>query len=136
MVTLKAAFVTCVGTTPNIVSAHHVLDEIPVASRPMKKSLSDDLLFVSNMGQPTVSIINTSLNAPIGKINTTGGVISVKAVPEIGKLYVAEFESGAIDVYNLTTKKLMKTIELPHSTIDITPSPTDIERVPVVLLTG
>lgn len=133
---LTAAFVTCVGTTPNIVSAHHVLDEIPVASRPMKMSLSDDLLFVSNMGQPVVSIINTSLNAPIGKINTTGGVIAVKALPEIGKLYVAEFESGAIGVYNLTTQKLIKTIELPHSTINLTPSPTDTVRAPVVLLTG
>jgi YVTN family beta-propeller protein len=102
----------------------------------MKMSLSDDLLFVSNMGQSTVSIINTTLNAPIGEVSTTGGVIAVKAVPEADKLYVAEFESGGINVYNLTTKEFIRTIELPHPTLDLTPSPTDTAKVPVVLLTG
>lgn len=124
------------GIIPNSAFSHHVLDEIQVASRPMKMSLSDDLLFVSNMGEPVISIINTTLNAPIGEINTTGGVIAVKAVPEADKIYVAEFESGGIHVYNLTTKKLIKMIQLPHSSIDLTPSPTDTAKVPVVLLTG
>lgn len=136
MITLTVALVAPVSIIQNMVSAHHIIGEIQVASRPMKMSQSDDLLFVSNMGQPVISIINTTVNAPLGEINTTGGVMAVKAVPEKDKLFVAEFERGGIDVYNLTTKKFIKTIELPHSKIDLTPSSTDTARVPVVLLTG
>lgn len=131
-----AAAVFALVVLPNTTFAHHVIGEIQVASRPMKMSQTGDLLFVSNMGEPVISIINTSTNSLAGEIKTKGGVMAVKAVPEKSKLYVAEFESGGIDVYDLKTDKFIKTITLPHSRIDLTPSSTDIARVPVVLLTG
>lgn len=51
--------------------AHHIIDQIPIPSRPMGLSLSSSssssannsqLLYVSNFGLPVVSIINTTSN--------------------------------------------------------------------------
>lgn len=133
---LTVMFISNLTMISNIVYAHHVIGEIQVAARPMKMSQTGDLLFVSNMGEPIISVINTSANTPLEEINTKSGVMAVKAVPEKNKLYVAEFESGGVDVYDLSTKKFLKTIVLPHSRIDLTPSSTDTAKVPVILLTG
>ena len=99
--------------------AHHVIDQVPVTSRPMGLSLADDtkLLYVSNMGKPIVSIINTTTDKVTGKINssTTGGVMAVDAIPQ--KVYVAPFEAGVLEVYDAHTRGLIKTIPLPGAEI-------------------
>ncbi|HXW02007.1 MAG TPA: hypothetical protein VD828_01370, partial [Candidatus Nitrosotenuis sp.] len=43
----------------NSAFAHHVSKEIPVSTSPMKMSLSGDYLFVSNLGQREISVIDT-----------------------------------------------------------------------------
>ena len=99
--------------------AHHVIDQVPVTSRPMGLSLADDakLLYAPNMGKPIVSIINTTTDKVTGKINssTTGGVMAVDAIPQ--KVYVAPFEAGVLEVYDAHTRGLIKTIPLPGAEI-------------------
>ena len=111
--------------TKQVVYAHHIIDQIPVASRPMGLSLSDDqrLLYVSNLGKPIVSTINTTSNKLIGDINTRTktGVMAVEAIPQ--KLYVAPFEGGVLEVYDSNSKNLTRIIPLPNSEIVLTPPP-------------
>jgi YVTN family beta-propeller protein len=99
--------------------AHHIISQVPVTNRPMGLSLTDDakLLYVSNMGKPIVSIINTTTDKVTGKINssTAGGVMAVDAIPQ--KVYVAPFEAGVLEVYDAHTKGLIKTIPLPGAEI-------------------
>ena len=99
--------------------AHHVIGQVPVTNRPMGLSLADDakLLYVSNMGKPTVSIINTTTEKVTGEINSsiTGGVMAVDAIPQ--KVYVAPFEAGVLEVYDAHTRGLIKTIPLPGAEI-------------------
>ena len=116
--------------------AHHVIDEIPVGKSPMKMSLNDDLLFVSNLGDRQISIIDIKTDQVIGKIETSSGVVAVRAVPEKNLVYAATFESGGIDVYDLQTKKLIKTIELPDSKLTYWYSPGYEKQVYLTLMTG
>jgi YVTN family beta-propeller protein len=116
--------------------AHHVMEEIDVASRPMRMSLAGDLLFVSNLGQPEVSIINTTTNQLVGNVTTNGGVMAVEAVPEKNRLYVATFESGGIDIYELDSREFVKTAPLPDFEITYWYSPRDNAPVGVTFLTG
>lgn len=106
--------------------AHHIVDQIPIPSRPMGLSLSDNaqLLYVSNLGKPIVSIINTTSNKLTDNINiyTNSGVMAVESIPG-QKLYVAPFEGGVLEVYDLNTRNLTKIIPLPNSEIVLTPPP-------------
>ncbi|HET7392043.1 MAG TPA: YncE family protein [Nitrososphaeraceae archaeon] len=107
--------------------AHHIIEQIPIPSRPMGLSLSSSensqLLYVSNFGLPLVSIINTTSNKPIGNINiySKTGVMAVEAIPQ--KLYIAPFEGGVLEVYDSNTKNLTKMIPLPNSETVFTPPP-------------
>jgi YVTN family beta-propeller protein len=118
--------------------AHHVIGQVPVTSRPMGLSLADDaqLLYVSNMGKPIVSIINTTSDKVTGEINssTTGGVMAVDAIPQ--KVYVAPFEAGVLEVYDAHTRGLIKTIPLPGAEIAFPQPPGDRFLGSVSLLSG
>ncbi len=117
--------------------AHHVMDEIPVSSGPLKMSVAEDLLFVSNLGAPTVSIIDTTTDKLVGNIVTNTGVVAVEGIPSKNKVYVAAFESGGIDVYALDSKKFLKTIVLPESEITFWTGPEyGWVDPPVTFLTG
>jgi len=116
--------------------AHHVVKEIAVTERPMKISLDEPLLFVSNLGQPVVSIISTVSDKVVGTINTTQGVIDVEGVNDKNKLYVATFQTGEIEVYDITTKKLIKTIPIPGSTIQFPQRLADTALVTSTVITG
>lgn len=116
--------------------AHHVLDEIDITSRPMRMSLAGDLLFVSNLGQPEVSIINTTTGQQVENVTTNGGVMAVEAVLEKNRLYVATFESGGIDIYELDSKRFLKTAPLPDFEITYWHNLKDNIQEEVTFLTG
>src|SRR5574339_263708 len=116
--------------------AHHIVKEIAVAERPMKMSLDEPLLFVSNLGQPVVSIISTVSDKVVGTIKTTQGVIDVEGVNDKNKVYVATFQTGEIEVYDITTKKLIKTIPIPGSTIQYPHRLADTALVTSTVITG
>lgn len=120
----------------NSAFAHHVSKEIPVSTSPMKMSLSDNYLFVSNLGQNEISIIDTVTDEVVGTITTSDGVVAVAAIPEKNLVYAATFESGGIDVYDLKTKQYIRTIDLPDSKITVWHSPGDDKQVYLTLLTG
>ena len=87
-----------------ITYSHHVVKEIALTDRPMKMSLDEPLLFVSNLGKPVISIISTVSDNVAGTINTSNGIIDVEGVNDKNKVYVATFASGELEVYDLTTK--------------------------------
>lgn len=130
------ATLTSPAADDNRAYAHHVLDEIDVTSRPMRMSLADDLLYVSNLGEPEVSIINTTAGQQVGNVTTNGGVMAVEAVPEKNRLYVATFESGGIDIYELDSKRFLKTAPLPDFQITYWYFPKDNFPEEVTFLTG
>jgi DNA-binding beta-propeller fold protein YncE len=149
---------------PQFVSAHHVLDEIDVPSRPMRLSISEDsrdiigasgnnastttpdtqakslsLLSVSILGKPLVSIINTLTDNITRNINTTsavGGVFEVETIPEKNKVYAAPFEGGQLGVYDLQSGALLKSIELPNAQRTLPTPLGDRLLDSVTLLTG
>ncbi|MCV0410431.1 hypothetical protein [Nitrosopumilus sp.] len=99
--------------------AHHVLEKISVSENPMGMSLTDDFLYVSSFQYPHIDIIDIDENTNVDFITTSSsGIMAVEAVPEQNKIYAAPFESGGIDVYDLNTRFLIKTISLPGSEID------------------
>ena len=100
--------------------AHHILETIPVSDDPMDMSLTDDFLYVSSFQYPHIDIIDIEKNENVDFITTSSsGIMAIEAVPEKNKIYAAPFESGAIDVYDLNTKRTIKTITLPKSEISI-----------------
>ena len=116
--------------------AHHILKEIAVTERPMKISLEEPLLFVSNLGKPVISIISTVSDNVVGTINTTNGVMDVEGIIDKNKVYVATFQTGEIEVYDLTTKELIKKIPLPGSTIQFPTRLADTVLVTSTVITG
>jgi DNA-binding beta-propeller fold protein YncE len=92
--------------------AHHVSKEISVINSPLKMSLANNFLFVSNLGESEISIIDVEKDALVGSIETKGGVMAVEAVPEKNRVYVATFESGGIDAYELDSREFVKTIPI------------------------
>ena len=98
--------------------------------------LDELLLFVSNLCQPVVSIISTVSDKVFGTINTTQGVIDVEGVNYKNKLYVATFKTREIEVYDITTKKLIKTIPIPGSTIQYPDRLADTALVTSTVVTG
>jgi YVTN family beta-propeller protein len=128
----------CLGLlfTANNAFAHHVLQEIPVGTSPMKMSMAEDLLFVSNLGERQITIIDIKNGEVIGEIVTSSGVVAVEAVPEKNVVYAATFESGGIDVYDLETKEYVETIELPDAMLTTWHSPGDDKQVYLHLMTG
>ena len=116
--------------------AHHILKEIPVTERPMKISLDVPLLFVSNLGKPVISIISTVSDNVAGTMETSSGVIDVQGILDKNKVYVATFQSGEIEVYDLTTKQLIKSIPIPNSIISYPPGLADRVLVTSTVITG
>ncbi|HJS65111.1 MAG TPA: YncE family protein [Nitrososphaeraceae archaeon] len=116
--------------------AHHILKEIAVTERPMKISLDEPLLFVSNLGKPLISIISSVSDNVVGTIDTSSGVIDVEGVLDKNKVYVATFQTGEIEVYDLTTKELIKKIPIPGSTIEFPKRLADTALVTSTVITG
>jgi DNA-binding beta-propeller fold protein YncE len=116
--------------------AHHVIKEIAVTERPMLISLDEPLLFVSNLGQPVISIISSISDNVVGTINTTNAVIDVEGIIDKNKVYVATFQTGEIEVYDLTTKELIKKIPIPGSTIQFPPRLADTVLMTSTVITG
>ena len=116
--------------------AHHILKEIAVTERPMKISLDEPLLFVSNLGEPLISIISTVSDNVAGTIETSSGVIDVEGILDKNRVYVATFQTGEIEVYDLTTKELIKKIPIPGSTIQFPQRLADTALVTSTVLTG
>jgi YVTN family beta-propeller protein len=115
---------------------HHVIEQIEVANRPLRMSIAGDMLYIANIGAPSVSVINTTTDQTVQTINTTGGVSALYAAPEVGKLYVSIFEAGRVEVYDLETYDLIKNIPLPGATVDLWFSPLDNTQEHVTFLTG
>ncbi|HET8720108.1 MAG TPA: YncE family protein [Candidatus Nitrosotenuis sp.] len=120
----------------NSASAHHVSEEIPVSTSPMKMSLSGDYIAVSNLGQREISVIDTKSDQVVQKITTSAGVVAVEIVPEKNQVYAATFESGGIDVYDLNSGLYVKTIDLPDSEITVWHSPQNYHQEYLTLVTG
>jgi YVTN family beta-propeller protein len=116
--------------------AHHIIKEITVTERPMLISLDEPLLFVSNLGKPIISIISTVSDNVVGTINTTNSVIDVEGIIDKNKVYVATFQTGEIEVYDLTTKELIKKIPIPGATIDFPMRLGDTLTVTSTVITG
>lgn len=130
------ALVLGLGITTGNAYAHHVLKEIPVSISPMKMSMADNYLFVSNLGEREISVIDAKTDSAVRTIVTSSGVVAVEAVPERNTVYAATFESGGIDVYEFDSGKYVKTIELPDSKITVWHSPGDDRQVYLTLVTG
>jgi DNA-binding beta-propeller fold protein YncE len=116
--------------------AHHIIKEIAVTERPMLISLDEPLLFVSNLGKPVISIISTVSDNVVGTINSTNSVIDVEGVLDKNRVYVATFQTGEIEVYDLTTKELIKKITIPGSTIQFPMRLGDTLTVTSKVITG
>ncbi len=116
--------------------AHHVIEEIAVGKGPMQMSLADDKLYVANIGQRSISVVNTTSDKIIARINTTAGVSTLYAVPQLGKLYVSVFEQPRIEVYDLKTLSFIKNITLPGAVLDYWYNPSDNYDKHVILTTG
>ncbi|MGH9979992.1 MAG: YncE family protein, partial [Nitrososphaeraceae archaeon] len=116
--------------------AHHIIKEIAVTERPMLISLDEPLLFVSNLGKPVISIISTVSDNVVGTINSTNSVIDVEGVLDKNRVYVATFQTGEIEVYDLTTKELIKKIPIPGSTIQFPMRLGDTLTVTSKVITG
>jgi len=75
------------------------------------------MLYVSNLGDPGVTIINTTNDRLAGQLPLAQteqlGVMDVKAVPQ--KVYVAPFEGGTIEVYDSAVRRYIKSIPLPNA---------------------
>ena len=119
-----------------ITYAHHIIKEIALTDRPMKISLDEPLLFVSNLGKPVISIISTVSDNVVGTINTSNGVIDVEGILDKNKVYVATFQTGELEVYDLTTKELIKKIPIPGSTIQFPKRLGDTALVTSTVITG
>ncbi|HET8793451.1 MAG TPA: hypothetical protein VFM31_06640, partial [Nitrososphaeraceae archaeon] len=117
-------------------SAHHIIKEIAVTERPMLISLDEPLLFVSNLGKPVVSIISTVSDNVAGTINTTHSIMDVEGILDKNRVYVATFQTGEIEVYDLTTKELIKKIPIPGSVIQYPKRLADTELVTSTVITG
>ena len=131
VVSLSAIFASV-----QVAYGHHVIAQIPVTQRPLRMSVAGDMLYVANIGSPSVSVINTTTDQVVQTINVTGGVSSVYAVPELGKLYVSIFEGGRVEVYDLQTYDFVKNITLPGATLDLWFNPKDNTDEHVTFLTG
>lgn len=131
VVSLSATFVSV-----QLAYGHHVIEQIEVANRPLRMSIAGDMLYVANIGAPSVSIINTTTDQTVQTINVTGGVSTLYAIPELGKLYVSIFEGGRVEVYDLETYDFIKNITLPGSTVDFWYNPIDNYEEHVTFLTG
>ena len=119
-----------------ITYAHHIVKEIALTDRPMKISLDEPLLFVSNLGKPVISIISTVSDNLVGTINTSNGVIDVEGILDKDKVYVATFQTGELEVYDLTTKELIKKIPIPGSIIQFPKRLGDTALVTSTVITG
>ena len=130
-VSLSATFASI-----QVAYGHHVIEQIEVVNRPLRMSIAGDMLYVSNIGAPSVSVINTTTDQTVQTINVSGGVSTLYAVPELGKLYVSIFEGGRVEVYDLETYDLLKNITLPGSVVDFWFNPLDNIEEHVTFLTG
>ncbi len=133
MSTLSISSLTWQG---QLAYAHHVIEQIPVGKGPMQMSLANNTLYVANVGQPLVNVIDTTTDKTIARINTTAGVSTLYAVPTLGKLYVSIFEQPRIEVYDLKTFNFIRNITLPGAILDYWYSPFDRNQTHVILGTG
>ena len=95
-------------------------------------------LYVSNLGDPGVTIINTTNDNLAGQLPLAQaqerGVMDVKAIPQ--KVYVAPFVGGALQVYNSTTRGYIKSVPIPNAEIEFRQPLTGRVPLQVTVLTG
>ena len=59
----------------NNLYAHHIVKEIAVPNRPMKLNIDNDgLLYMANLGKPTVTVVNTATDDIKGEITLNPAV--------------------------------------------------------------
>jgi YVTN family beta-propeller protein len=126
-------------SNPQYAYAHHIVDEIDVKSRPMRLCICErGLLYVSNLGDPGVTIINTTNDNLAGQLPLTQtqqrGVMTVEATPQ--KVYVAPLLGGALQVYDSITRGYIKSIPLPHAEIAFRQPLADRLPLQVTVVTG
>jgi YVTN family beta-propeller protein len=115
----------------------HVIEEFDVPKRPLGMSIADGMLYFADIGESSVSVINTTTtDRTVRTINTTDAVSAVYAVPQLGKLYVSIFEGGRVEVYDLETHDFVNNITLPGSSLDFWLDPRESNEQNVTFLTG
>ena len=122
--------------TVQLAYGHHVIEQIEVANRPLQMSIAGNMLYAANIGDPSISVINTTTDQTVQTINVSQGVSALYAIPELGRLYVSLFEGGRIEVYDLETHDFVKNITLPGSTVDFWSNPLDNTQEHITFLTG
>lgn len=126
-------------SNPQYAYAHHIVDEIDVKSRPMRLCKCErGLLYVSNLGDPGVTIINTTNDNLAGQLPLAQaqqqGVMTVEAIPQ--KVYVAPLLGGELQVYDSITRGYIKSIPLPNAEISFRQPLADRLLLQVTVVTG
>ncbi|HMK28969.1 MAG TPA: YncE family protein [Terriglobales bacterium] len=91
--------VTVLNTSDNSVQT-----TIPVGTSPVWAAMSPTpLLFVLNQGSGTVSVIDPSVDTLVGTINVGSGATDVLYDSRLTRLYVTNFASNTVSVFNAAT---------------------------------
>ncbi|HXZ81627.1 MAG TPA: YncE family protein [Terriglobales bacterium] len=91
--------VTVINTSDNSIQT-----TITVGSSPVWAVMSPTpLLFVLNQGSGTVSVIDPNVDTVIGTLNVGSGATEVIYDPRLTRLYVANFASNTVSVFNAGT---------------------------------
>ena len=133
---VTASLVIAAAILPQTAYAHHVLEQITVPGNPMRMAVAGDTLFVSSLTEPKVSVVDTKTDKIVGTMNTTKVSMALKAIPELDKIYVATYETGALEVHRLSSLNITKGISLPNSEQNLWYNPSARYYPQVTLLTG
>jgi YVTN family beta-propeller protein len=91
-------------------AALSVTRTIPVGSQPFGVAASGNLLYVTNNGGATVSVIDTATNTVTGSIPVGSGPGEIATDPAAGRAYVANFNSGTVSVVDLASRTTIATL--------------------------
>ena len=89
-------------------AALSVVRTIPVGAQPFDLAAADGLLYVTNNGGSTVSVIDTASNMVTGSISVGGGPGAVAV--EGGRAYVGNFNDGTVSVVDTATRATVATL--------------------------
>lgn len=133
---LVASVASAAVIVPQRAYAHHILEQITVPGSPMRMAVAGNTLFASSLNEPKVSVIDTKADKVVGTIKTTKVTMALKAIPELDKIYVATYETGAIEVHSMSSYNVTKGISLPNSEQNLWYNPGARYYPQVTLLTG
>ena len=80
---------------------------------------ANGLVYVSNAGSNTVSILNTTTNSVVGTIPVGAGPNGIAYNQDNGKVYVANSVSGTISVINGSSNTVSNTIPVGKTPIGL-----------------